>query len=165
MRSFILSSVAIAAVAVTGFASTASIAGEVPEYHGIDNLLTFQDITKHFGMVPEFVHFFPDAKLAAIWEEYKDTQIDPNTVLDAKTKQLAGLAAAVQAECGACIYFHASAAFASGADFKEVREVVAISALTGRWSEFLTDETFSTVKKDTDALVQRGAFDVPTASN
>jgi len=99
-----------------------------------------------------------------MWEAYKNTQLNPNTVLDAKTKQLIGLAVAAQAECGACIYFQASAAFASGASFKEVQETVAIMAIGNDWSDVLPEETFEMVKRDTDALVARGVFDA-AASN
>jgi AhpD family alkylhydroperoxidase len=144
---------------------SSQVSAEVPQYHGVPNLLTYWDVQKHFGMVPGFFHLFPAAKLAGLWDEYKATQLNPATALDAKTKQIIGLAVAVQAKCSACIYFQASAAFASGASFKEVQETVAISVIGGHWSEILTDDAFQTVKKDADALVRLGAFDAPAASN
>lgn len=165
MRSILRNSAAAAVVALAGLASTSAISAEVPQYHGIPNFLTFQDMREHLGMVPAFFHLFPEAKLAGLWEEYKTTQLNPATALDPRTKQLIGLAVAAQAKCGACIYFQASAAFASGASFKEVQETVAISVIGGHWSEVLTEEAFQTVKKDTDALVRLGVFDAPAVSN
>lgn len=144
---------------------SSQVGDDAPQYHGVPNLLTFWDIQEHFGMVPTFFHLFPEAKLAGLWEEYKATQLNPATTLDARTKQLIGLAVAAEAGCGACIYFQASAAFASGASFKEVQETVAISVIGGHWSEFLTPDAFQIVKKDTDALVKLGVFDPPVASN
>ena len=146
-------------------ASTTGIQADVPQYHGVPNLLTYQDMQEHLGMVPAFFHLFPEAKLAGLWEEYKATQLNPATALDARTKQLIGLAVAAQAECSPCIYFQASAAFASGASFKEVQETVAISVIGGHWSKILTEDAFQTVKKDTDALIRLGVFDAPVVSN
>ena len=138
---------------------------EIRPYHGVANFLTFRDMQERLGMVPSFFHLFPEAKLAGLWEEYKATQLNPATALDARTKQLIGLAVAAQAECSPCVYFQSSAALASGASFKEVQEAVAISVIGGHWSEHLTQDTFRTVKKDTDALVKLGVFDAPVASN
>jgi AhpD family alkylhydroperoxidase len=137
----------------------------VPQYHGVANFLTFQDMQEHLGMVPSFFHLFPEEKLAGLWEEYKVTQLNPATALDARTKQLIGLAVAAQAGCSPCVYFQSSAAFAGGASFKEVQETVAISVIGGHWSEHLTQDTFRTVRMDTDALVRLGVFDAPEASN
>lgn len=144
---------------------SSQVAAEVPQYHGVPNFLTYRDMQEHLGMVPAFFHLFPEAKLAGLWEEYKATQLDPTTALDAKTKQLIGLAVAAEAGCSPCIYFQASAAFASGASFKEVQETVAISVIGGHWSEHLTEDAFQTVKKDTDALIRLGVFDAPPALN
>ena len=138
---------------------------EVPQYHGVANFLTFRDMQERLGMVPSFFHLFPEAKLTGLWEEYKATQLNPATALDAKTKQLIGLAVAAQAGCSPCVYFQSSAAFASGASFKEVQEAVAISVIGGQWSEHLTQDTFRTVRKDTDALVKLGVFDAPVPLN
>jgi AhpD family alkylhydroperoxidase len=165
MRSIIQNSAAAAVVALAGLTSAPATSMEAPRYHGVPNFLVFQDVQEHLGMVPEFFFLFPDEELAGIWDAYKRVQVNPGTALDAKTKQLIGLAVAAQAECSPCIYFQASAAMASGADFREIQETVAISAIGEAWSEVLGEDTFAMVKRDTDALVRRGAFDAPTASN
>jgi AhpD family alkylhydroperoxidase len=85
-------------------------------------------------------------------------QLNPNTALDAKTKQLIGLAVAAQAGCSACIYFQTSAALANGANYKEIQEAVAIFVIEDNWSKILTDTTFEMVKQDTDTLVSIGTL-------
>jgi AhpD family alkylhydroperoxidase len=152
MLSIIRNSVAAAAaIALAGLVS-------VPAQAEQTNVKTFQDIEKHFGVVPKFFDLFPETKLPALWSEYKNVQLNPDTALDAKTKQLIGLAVAAQAKCGSCIYFQTSAAFANGASFKEVQEAVAVSIAIGDWSKVLTDDTFDIVKQDTNALVTAGAL-------
>ena len=111
--------------------------------------------------MPKFFELFPEAKLPAMWSEYKNVQLNPDTALDAKTKQLIGLAVAAQAKCGACIYFQTSAALANGATFKEIQEAVAIFVIEDNWSKNLTDDTFQMVKQDTDTLVANGTFKAP----
>jgi AhpD family alkylhydroperoxidase len=116
------------------------------------NLDTLWNIQKHFGVVPKFFELFPEGRLPAMWNEYKNVHLNPDTALDAKTKRLIALAVAAQADCGSCIYFQASAAFANGASFQEVREAVAIFAIEDDWSRYLTDESFGTVKQDVETL-------------
>jgi AhpD family alkylhydroperoxidase len=161
MRSIFRNSAAVAVIAVAGLASAPAMSNDVPQYHGVPNFLTFQDIQEHFGMVPAFFHLFPEAELAATWDEYKRVQRDPATALDAKTKHLSGLAVAAQADCAACIYFQTSAAFANGASFQEVQEAVAVFVIQDNWSKVLTADTFQTVKDDTNALMARGTLRAP----
>lgn len=164
MRSIIRASIAVAVIATAGIPSTSVLADDVSDFYRASNLQTFGEVQERLGMVPAFFRLFPAAELAGMWDAYQNTHLNPNTALDAKTKQLIGLAVAAQAECSACIYFQASAAFASGASFKEVQETVAIMAIGNDWSDVLPEETFDVVKRDTDALVGRGVFDA-AASN
>jgi AhpD family alkylhydroperoxidase len=156
MRSVIRKTAAAAAIALVGVASVPALSLDYP------NIDTFWNIQKHFGVVPKFFKLFPEGRLPAMWEAYKAVHLNPDTALDAKTKNLIGLAVAAQARCGACIYFQTSAAFANGASFQEVQEAVAVFAVEDSWSKVLTDETFATVKADTDTLVSIGTLgDVP----
>lgn len=157
MRSTIRNTAA-AAIALIGMASVPALAEDVPQYHGVPNLLSYWDIQQKFGRVPQFFDLFPKARLPAMWNAYKDVHLNPDTALDARTKQLIGLAVAAQAECSACIYFHSSAAMANGASFQEIQEAVAIHAIVDDWSQYLTEDTFQTVKQDTNALMLRGAL-------
>lgn len=173
MQSTILNTAA-AALALIGTSLVPALAEEVPHhgvsnvqlYNGVPNLLTYWDIRETLGMVPAFFDLFPKEKLPEMWEAYKEVQFGRDTVLDGKTKQLIGLAVAAEAGCSACIYFQSSAAMANGASFQEIQETIAIHAIGREWSYYLTADTFPTVKKDTDALVARGALvEKPVAVN
>jgi AhpD family alkylhydroperoxidase len=155
MPSIIRNSIAAAVIALAGLTSVHAVSAERP------NVETFKDIGRQFGVVPKFFELFPENRLPSLWSEYKSVQLNPNTALDAKTKQLIGLAAAAQARCTSCIYFQATAAFANGATFQEVQEAVAIFVIQDNWSKVLTDDTFDVVKRDTDRLASIGALRAP----
>ena len=114
--------------------------------------------------MPKFFDLFPEAKLPALWSEYKNVQLNSSTALDAKTKQLIGLAVAAQAKCSPCIYFQTWAAFANGASFKEIQEAVAIYVIEDNWSKILTPDTFDMVKQDTNTLVSLGTLKAKAAA-
>jgi AhpD family alkylhydroperoxidase len=98
---------------------------------------TYQDIEKTLGMVPSFFKLFPEVGIAGAWAEFKAVQLNPNTKLDGKTKELIGLAISAQIPCHYCVYFHTAAAKANGASDEEVREAVAMSAIVRHWSTVL----------------------------
>src|ERR1700760_301248 len=56
----------------------------------------------------------PDQALKPLWEEYLAV-MNPAGALDAKTKQLIGLAVAAQIPCAYCVSAHTRAAQAAGA--------------------------------------------------
>lgn len=169
MRSIIRNAAAAAALAVVGLTSVPALSIDYP------NVDTFWNIQKHFGVVPKFFKLFPEGRLPAMWTQYKDVHLNPDTALDAKTKRLIALAVAAEADCASCIYFQASAAFANGASFQEVQEAVAIFAIEHDWSEILTgesrdaevgfnrgevpiDQIFQMVKRDVDTLRSIGTL-------
>jgi AhpD family alkylhydroperoxidase len=159
MRSIIRNSAAAAAFALVGLASVPALSVDYP------NVGTFWNIQKHFGVVPKFFQLFPESRLPAMWEEFRNVHLNPNTALDAKTKHLIAIAAAAQAKCGSCLYFQTSAAFANGATFQEVQEAIAVFVIEDSWSKILTEETFDIVKRDTDTLVEIGTLlEVPKPS-
>lgn len=57
--------------------------------------------------------------------------------LDAKTRELIGLAVAAQIPCAYCSYAHTKNARAEGASEAEIREAVATAATTRQWSTVL----------------------------
>ena len=124
-----------------------------------DASATYQDIEKTLGMVPGFFKVFPQSGIAGAWDEFKTIQLNPNTALDGKTKQLIGLAVAAQIPCQYCIYFHASAAKANGASQEEIAEAVAMAAMTRHWSTVLNgmDVDLDSFKKDTDTVLELAA--------
>jgi AhpD family alkylhydroperoxidase len=102
-----------------------------------DGSATYGDIEATLGSVPTFFKLFPQEGIAGAWAEFKTVQLNPNTALSGKEKELIGLAVAAQIPCSYCIYFHSEAAKANGATDAEIREAVAMSAITRHWSTVL----------------------------
>jgi AhpD family alkylhydroperoxidase len=103
------------------------------------------DIGKTLGFVPQFFLKLPEGMLPGAWEEMKTLQMNPNTALPGRTKELVGLAVAAQVPCRYCILAHTEFARLNGASEAEIGEAVAMAAITRHWSTFLngiqTDET------------------------
>jgi AhpD family alkylhydroperoxidase len=82
-------------------------------------------------------------------------QLNPATPLDGKSKELIGLAVASQIPCQYCIVFHTEAAKLNGASDAEIKEAIAMAALTRHWSTVLNgsmvDET--QFRKEVDQIV------------
>ncbi|TIU25042.1 MAG: carboxymuconolactone decarboxylase family protein, partial [Mesorhizobium sp.] len=92
--------------------------------------------------------------VAGAWAEIKGVQLNPNTALNGKTKELMGLAVASQIPCQYCIYFHTLAAKANGASDEEIKEAIAMAAIVRHWSTMLNGSQVDlvTFKKQTDDL-------------
>ena len=95
------------------------------------------DIKKTLGFAPPFLLKLPDLALPGFWDEMKGLQLNPNTALPGKVKELIGLAVAAQIPCRYCIYAHTEFAKLDGATPAEVGEAVAMAGLTRHWSAFL----------------------------
>lgn len=115
----------------------------------------YKDIQATLGSVPDMFKTLPDVAVAGAWAEIKGVQLNPNTALDGKTKELMGLAVAAQIPCQYCIYFHTLAAKANGASDEEIKEAVAMAAIVRHWSTMLNGSLvdFATFKKQTDELL------------
>lgn len=98
---------------------------------------TYRDIQATLGVVPGFFRAFPEAGLPGAWESFKQIQVAENTKLDPKTKQLIGLAVSAQVPCTYCVYFHTAVAKAYGATPEEIKEAVALAAISRHWSTVL----------------------------
>src|SRR5690349_5732261 len=62
------------------------------------------DIQVTLGFMPSFLKALPEAALPGAWAQMKALQMNPDTALDGKTKELIGLAVAAQVPCKYCIY-------------------------------------------------------------
>ncbi|MBR2690523.1 MAG: carboxymuconolactone decarboxylase family protein [Aquamicrobium sp.] len=115
----------------------------------------YKDIQATLGSVPDMFRTLPDVAVAGAWAEIKGVQLNPDTALDGKTKELMGLAVAAQIPCQYCIYFHTLAAKANGASDEEIKEAVAMAAIVRHWSTMLNGSQvdFATFKKQTDELL------------
>ncbi|MBZ9820102.1 carboxymuconolactone decarboxylase family protein [Mesorhizobium sp. CA4] len=114
----------------------------------------YKDIQATLGTVPDMFKILPDVAVAGAWAEIKGVQLNPNTALNGKTKELMGLAVASQIPCQYCIYFHTLAAKANGASDEEIKEAIAMAAIVRHWSTMLNGSQvdLATFKKQTDDL-------------
>lgn len=115
----------------------------------------YKDIEKTFGFVPEFLKAYPESGIAGAWQEMKSLQLNPDTLLTGRTKELIGLAVAAQIPCHYCTYFHTSAAKLNGANAQEIKEAVALAAMTRHWSTWINGNqiAFATFKKEVDKSI------------
>jgi AhpD family alkylhydroperoxidase len=115
----------------------------------------YRDMEATLGLVPSFFRQFPEPGIAGAWREFKGVQLNPHSALPGKYKELIGLAVAAQIPCRYCVTFHTEAARLNGATDAEIREAVAMAALTRHWSTFLNgmliDE--SAFRRETDQVV------------
>ena len=118
--------------------------------------VAYKDIQATLGMVPGFFKVFPQSGIAGAWAEFKTIQLNPNTQLNGKTKELIGLAVAAQIPCTYCIYFHTAAAKANGATDEEISEAVAMAAISRHWSTVLNgmQVDLAAFKNDTDTVLK-----------
>lgn len=116
----------------------------------------YRDIEQTLGSVPTFFKMFPEAGIAGAWAEFKSVQLNPKTALTGKTKELIGLAVAAQVPCHYCIYFHTAAAKLNGATDAEIREAVAMAAITRHWSTVLNGMQVDPdgFKRETDTVLR-----------
>jgi AhpD family alkylhydroperoxidase len=82
------------------------------------------------------VDTFPQAAVAAAWEEYQAV-FDPDGALDAMTKELIAVTVSAQIPCAYCVRFHREAARQHGASDEQIREALASGALVRKWSMML----------------------------
>lgn len=95
------------------------------------------DIEKTFGFTPGFLKAFPDVAIESTWDEMKGLQMNPNTAIPVKYKELLGLALSSQIPCKYCVYAHTRFAQANGATEAETSEAVVVGAMTRHWSTFM----------------------------
>ena len=127
---------------------------------------TYRDIEQTLGSVPSFFKTFPEAGIAGAWAEFKSVQLNPKTALNGKTKELIGLAVAAQVPCQYCIYFHTAAAKLNGATDAEIREAVAMAAITRHWSTVLNGMQIDLdgFKRETDTVLRLAGEKAKAAS-
>lgn len=102
------------------------------------------------GGVPAELQVYPESARAAGWVMMKSTDLNENTVLPSKTRELIGLAVAAQIPCQYCIYYHTKAAKAAGASEEEIREAVHQASLTRHWSTVLYGNLYDIEKYRAD---------------
>jgi AhpD family alkylhydroperoxidase len=96
--------------------------------------------------------------LAASWTQLREAELDPDSVLEAKTRALIGVAVAAHIACGPCVHVHASMAKAYGASGAELAEALAAAGLTRRMGTAFADvqvnsEAFRTALSEVMSIV------------
>jgi AhpD family alkylhydroperoxidase len=147
---------AMAVLATFLFSTTIPAFAQQPPASGQS---AYRDIEQTLGTVPSFLKAFPESGIAGAWNEMKSVQLNPDTKLSGKEKELIGLAVAAQIPCSYCIYFHSEAAKLNGATDEEIREAVAMAAITRHWSTVLNGMQIdqASFKQETDAILKRAA--------
>lgn len=95
------------------------------------------EMKEMFGKIPPRMQNFPKSATAAGWALIKSTDLNKNTALPLKIRELIGLAVSSQIPCKYCIYYHQRAARAAGANEEEIREAVHMASLVRHWSTVL----------------------------
>lgn len=142
-------------IRVLGIATFVGAAATSGAASADDVSATFKDMEATLGMAPSFFKAFPESGVAGAWAEFKAIQLNPKTALSGKEKELIGLAVAAQIPCSYCIYFHTAAAKVNGATDEEIREAVAMAAITRHWSTVLNgmDIDLPSFKSETDKVL------------
>lgn len=126
------------ALLVTIGASSAALADKAPARAATGPAAEARaDIGKTLGFVPQFFLDTPDSILPGTWDEFKGLQLNPNTALSGKVKELIGLAVASQIPCKYCIIAHTDFAKLNGASQAEVGDAIGMAANTRHWSTYL----------------------------
>lgn len=120
---------------------------------------TYRDIQATLGVVPSFFKAYPEAGLPGAWAAFKNVQVNEATALNPKVKQLIGLAVSAQIPCAYCVYFHTEVAKAYGATPEELKEAVALAAISRHWSTVLNGNAIdmATFRKEVDTSLRMSA--------
>jgi AhpD family alkylhydroperoxidase len=95
---------------------------------------------------PQFMKdTYPEQALKAAWEEHKAVY-SPDGAIPPKLKQLIALAVAAQIPCEYCVYGHTQLAKKAGATEAEIKEALAVAALTRKWSTMLNGSAYDMEK-------------------
>jgi AhpD family alkylhydroperoxidase len=119
----------------------------------------YRDMQATLGVVPSFFRAFPEAGVPGAWQSFKNVQVNEATALNPKVKQLIGLAVSAQVPCSYCVYFHTEVAKAYGATPEEIKEAVALAAISRHWSTVLNGMAIdmTTFRKEVDTSLRAAA--------
>jgi AhpD family alkylhydroperoxidase len=131
-----------------------------------DGPATYRDIEATLGSVPTFFKLFPEEGIGGAWTEFKTVQLNPKTALSGKEKELIDLAVAAQIPCSYCVYLHTAAAKLNGATDTEIREAVAMAAITRHWSTVLNGMQADAAgfQRETDTVLRAASERMKAAS-
>lgn len=117
------------------------------------------DIASTLGFVPAMFGVVPEQGLAGAWRELKTLQLNPDTAIPGKYKEMIALGVAAQIPCRYCTVFHRTVASKlGGASEAELQEAVAMSALVRHWSTVLNGNQIdkATFRREVDRALGGG---------
>lgn len=115
------------------------------------------DIEHTFGFVPTFLKSYPKASLVGAWKDMKAVQLNPDSAIPGKYKDLIGLAVSSQIPCRYCTYHYTQGALVmDNATKEELNEAVALAAFTREMSTYLNGLAVDEKKfrADTDIVIK-----------
>lgn len=120
---------------------------------------TRKQIKAQLGFVPTFLDQMPDVAVTAAWEYLGGLEMNTETALPNKVKDMITLAVASQVPCEYCVYAGTEFATANGATKGQIKEAVVIASLTRHWSTILNglDYSYPTFKKEIDRAFRYAA--------
>ena len=103
-------------------------------------------VTAYAGDPPQFMQeTYPEQALKGAWEEYQAVW-SPDGAIPTKMKQLIALGVAAQIPCEYCVYAHTMKAKQAGATDDEIKEAIAVAAMTRKWSTVLNGSAYDMEK-------------------
>jgi AhpD family alkylhydroperoxidase len=97
----------------------------------------YKDAKIQMGFVPNFITQYPQSSIVGAWGEMKGIEMNPDTAVPGKYKELIGLAVAAQIPCQYCVYYHTQSAIMQGATKEELQETAALAGSTRAWSTII----------------------------
>ncbi|WP_413585682.1 carboxymuconolactone decarboxylase family protein [Bdellovibrio sp. HCB274] len=102
-----------------------------------DGSAAYKDMEKTVGITPNFVKNYAAKGIAGAWNEHKLLSMNPKSPLAPATIDLISLAVSAQTPCQNCVYLYSEFAKLHGATEEQLRETIAMAAVTRHWSTFL----------------------------
>jgi AhpD family alkylhydroperoxidase len=110
------------------------------------SILALLAFTAYAGDPPKFMQdTYPEKALKAAWEEYQAVYSSDGAI-PPKLKQLIALGVAAQIPCEYCVYGHTTKAKEAGATDAEIKEALAVAAMTRKWSTVLNGSGYDMEK-------------------
>lgn len=124
------------------------------------------DIAKTLGFVPRFFQAMSDAAVSGMWAEMKGLQLNPDSALSGKRKELIGLGVAAQVPCRYCSIAHTEFAKLNGASSAEIAEAVAVAGLSRQFTTYThgTRVDDATARADLQRIVEQLKKNHPAAA-
>ncbi|MEK2689266.1 carboxymuconolactone decarboxylase family protein [Bdellovibrio sp. GT3] len=116
-----------------------------------------KDMEKTVGIVPNFIKTYAAKGVAGAWNEHKMLSMNPKSPLSPATIDLISYAVSAQTSCERCVYIYSEFAKLHGATEEQMRETVAMAAITRHWSTFLNglQQPEKDFQREVDQIFQR----------